>query len=165
MNVEIGRRAKSLDQRDRAAISPFSLQTCLPEQVARDHAVHHQQHGRHELGLCGQQQAQRNRQRQYPLAHRHARNDVIEQVRRCLCHAPGPARREEAASFAAEGHKLVVPAVAAMQAQEAVGQDAAFQEGVELVLHKLRQIGANRGLSLLEEGGGVLLHGTQRFLS
>jgi hypothetical protein len=29
-----------------------------------------------------------------------------------------------------------------------VGQDAALQEGVELVLHKLRQIGANRRLSL-----------------
>ena len=29
-----------------------------------------------------------------------------------------------------------------MQAQEAVGQDAALQKGVELVLHKLRQVGA-----------------------
>ena len=37
-------------------------------------------------------------------------------------------------------------------------QDAAFEEGVELVLDKLRQVGAGCGLGLLEEGGGVLLH-------
>ena len=30
------------------------------EQVAREHAVHHLQHKRHQLGLCGQQQAQRD---------------------------------------------------------------------------------------------------------
>ena len=37
-------------------------------------------------------------------------------------------------------------------------QDAAFEKGVELVPHKLRQVGANCRLSLLEEGGGLLLH-------
>jgi len=51
-----------------------------------------------------------------------------------------------------------VAAVVAAQAQEAVGQDAALQEGVELVLQKLRQVGAGCGLSLLEEGGDVLMH-------
>ena len=35
---------------------------------------------------------------------------------------------------------------------------AAFEKGVELVPHKLRQVGASRGLSLLEECRGVLLH-------
>ena len=60
--------------------------------------------------------------------------------------------------LAAEGHQLVVAAVTAAQPQEAAGQDAALQEGIELVLHKLRQAGAGCGLSLLEEGGGVLLH-------
>ena len=51
-----------------------------------------------------------------------------------------------------------MPAVAATQAQKAVGQDAALEEGVELVLDELRQVGAGCGLSLLEEGRGVLLH-------
>ena len=51
-----------------------------------------------------------------------------------------------------------MPAVAAAQPQEAVGQDAAFEEGVELVLHKLRQIGASGGFGLREEGRGMLLH-------
>ena len=35
---------------------------------------------------------------------------------------------------------------------------AAFEEGVELVLHKLRQVGAGSGFGLGEEGRGVLLH-------
>jgi len=51
-----------------------------------------------------------------------------------------------------------VPAVAAAQAHEAVGEDAALEKGIELVTHKLRQVGASRVLSLPEESGGVLLH-------
>ena len=35
---------------------------------------------------------------------------------------------------------------------------AASAEGVELVLHELRQIGIRGSLGVLEEGGGVLLH-------
>jgi hypothetical protein len=42
--------------------------------------------------------------------------------------------------------------------QEAVGQDAAFQKGVELVFDELRQVRAGCRLGLLEEGGCVLLH-------
>ena len=50
-----------------------------------------------------------------------------------------------------------VAAVAAAQPQEAVGQDAAFEEGVELVLHELRQFSAGRDFGLREEGRSVLL--------
>ena len=49
-------------------------------------------------------------------------------------------------------------AVAAAQAQEAVGQDAAFEESVELVFDELRQVGAGSVFGLGEEGCGVLLH-------
>jgi len=53
---------------------------------------------------------------------------------RCgLGHEPGPAGRAKAAPLAAERDQLVAAAVVAAQAQEAVGQDAAFEEGVELV--------------------------------
>ena len=51
-------------------------------------------------------------------------------------------------------------AVAAAQAQEAVGQDAAPQEGVELVLDELRQVRACFGFSLGDEGRSLLLHQT-----
>ena len=49
-------------------------------------------------------------------------------------------------------------AVAAVQAQEAMRQDAALQEGVELVLHELRWVGTGRLFGLGEEGRSVLLH-------
>ena len=39
-----------------------------------------------------------------------------------------------------------------------MGQDAAFEEGAELVLDELRQVGSGGGFGLHEEGRGVLLH-------
>ena len=60
VNVEVGRQAEALNQRDRAAVGFLRLEPSLAEQVARDHTVHHLQHRRHQLGLCGQQQAQRD---------------------------------------------------------------------------------------------------------
>ena len=86
------------------------------------------------------------------------RKGMVDQVGRSLGHTPGPARRAKASALAGEGDQLVIPAVATAQTQKAVGQDAALQEGVELVLHKLRQIGAGGRLGLLEEGRGVQLH-------
>ena len=62
VNVEIGRRPKSLDQRDRAAVGLKGLEAGLIQQVARDHAVHDLQHRRYQHRLCGQQQAQRDGQ-------------------------------------------------------------------------------------------------------
>jgi hypothetical protein len=52
----------------------------------------------------------------------------------------------------------VVAAVAAAQAQESVGKDAAFEEDVELVFDELCQIRPGGHLCLGEEGCGVLLH-------
>ena len=76
----------------RAAVSLLGLQPGLIEHEARDGAVYDLQHRRHRLGLRGQQQKQRNRQPNlaipHPLAHRHARNDLIDQVGRRLRHAP-----------------------------------------------------------------------------
>ena len=91
MYVEVGRRPKTLDQRDGAAVALLAFESNAIQQVARDHALHHLQHRRDQLGLRGQQLAQRDRQRQHPLAHRHLRDDVIHQVGGGLCHAPGAA--------------------------------------------------------------------------
>ena len=54
VNVEIGRRPKSLDQRDRAAVGLVRLEAGLLEQVARDHTVHDLQHRRDQHRLRGQ---------------------------------------------------------------------------------------------------------------
>jgi hypothetical protein len=80
-----------LDQRDGTAVSLVGLRARLLEQESGDHAVHDLQHGCNQLGLCCQQQAQRDGQTEDPLAHRHMRDDVVHQVRRRLCHAPGAA--------------------------------------------------------------------------
>ena len=91
MYVEVGRRPKTLDQRDGAAVALLAFESNAIQQVARDHALHHLQYRRDQLGLRGQQLAQRDRKRQHPLAHRHLRDDVIHQVGGGLCHAPGAA--------------------------------------------------------------------------
>jgi hypothetical protein len=51
-----------------------------------------------------------------------------------------------------------VAALAAAQPQEAVGQDAAFEKGVELVLDEPRQLGAGAGFGVGDEAGRALLH-------
>jgi hypothetical protein len=62
------------------------------------------------------------------------------------------------AVLAAEGQPLVGAAFAAAQPQEAVGQDAAFEEGVELSLDETRQLRAGVGLGVGDEAGRMLLH-------
>ena len=83
---------------------------------------------------------------------------MVDQVGRGLRHAPHSARGAKPSALAAEGDEFVVAAVAAAQAQEAVRQDAALEEGVEFVLDELRQAGAGGLLGLGEEGLGVLMH-------
>jgi len=53
---------------------------------------------------------------------------------------------------------LVVAALAAPQPQEPLSEDAALEEGFELVLDESRALGAGAGLSVGEETGRMLLH-------
>ena len=68
----------------------------------------------------------------------------------------------ESASLATERHELVVATIGAAQAQEAVRQDAALQESVELVFDELRQAGTGGFLGLGKEALSVLLHQAAR---
>ena len=90
-----------------------------------------------QLWLGGEEGTQRNRERQHPLTHRHARDDVIDRVRSGLCHAPGAARRAKPASLAGEGDQLLMRALGAAQTQKAMSEDAAFEECVKLLFDKL----------------------------
>jgi hypothetical protein len=83
---------------------------------------------------------------------------MVHQVRRGLRHPPGAARRAEPPPLAAERQQLVVAALAAAQPQEAVGQDAALEEGFELVLDEARQLRSGAGLGVCDEAGRMLLH-------
>jgi len=88
--------------------------------------------------LCSQRYARRAWQRQHPLAHRYARDDVLDQVRGNLRPAPCSARGAKPAPLATEPHEFVVAAIGAANAQEALRQHAARQERVKLVLDELR---------------------------
>src|SRR3954452_2501081 len=62
------------------------------------------------------------------------------------------------AALAAEGQQLVLAALAAAQPQEAVPQDPAFEEGIEVLLDEARQRRAGAGFGMGDEAGRVLLH-------
>jgi hypothetical protein len=78
---------------------------------------------------------------------------VIHQVRPRLRHAPRTARRAQSAALATERQQPVVAALATAQTQEAMGQDPALEERVELVLDELRQLRAGGGLGVRDEAG------------
>jgi enamine deaminase RidA (YjgF/YER057c/UK114 family) len=64
---------------------------------------------------------------------------VVDQVCGGLCHAPCSAPGANAAALGVKGDTLFVTAVTASQPQEAVREDAAFEEAIELALDELRQ--------------------------
>ena len=88
MDVQVSGRAESLYQRDRAGVGCGALQASLLAQKPRDDAVDDAQHRREQLGVYHEQQGPRGRKRQHPLPDRHARDDLIDQVRSALRHAP-----------------------------------------------------------------------------
>ena len=74
------------------------------QRKAGNDAVDHLQHRGEQLRVSGEQDAQWDRKRQHPLAHRHLRDHVIDQVRGALRRAPhegqNPRRlHEKATSF------------------------------------------------------------------
>jgi hypothetical protein len=81
------------------------------------------------------------------------RDDVIDQMRRRLKHAPRTAGGGEAAALATEGQQPAVAALAAAQPRRAVGQDAPLGKGVEPVLDEARQLGTGAGLGVGHEVG------------
>lgn len=85
------------------------------------------------------------------------RDDLIHQVRCCLRHPARTAWRAEPAALAAGRQQLAVVTLATAQPQEAVGQDAALEECVELVLDEAGQFGTRADFSVGDEAGRVLL--------
>jgi hypothetical protein len=71
VNVQIRGGTKTLYQRDRAGVNGVAFAAGLFCEMTGDGALHNLQHRREQLGLRGEQHAQRNRQRQHPLADRH----------------------------------------------------------------------------------------------
>ncbi len=81
----------------------------------------------------GEDERKTDRKRQHPSPYRHARDDLINQAGSALSRAPGAARWAKPAPLAGKRHQLLVSAVSAAQAHKTVGQNAAFEKGLELV--------------------------------
>jgi hypothetical protein len=96
-----------------------------------------------------------------PLAERQRWQHVIGQVGGHLHHAPGVARRADAAALAGEGDEALGGARIAADAGKAMGEDAAAEVGAEVVLNPLRdavaiEVGGEEGLQV------VLCQGVKR---
>ena len=138
MNIEIGSGTKALDEGDGASLSLGMGQAGLVDHKGRQGAVNDLQHRREQVRLGGKQMPQRDRKRDHPLAHRHVRNDLLNQVGRGFCHATGATGWAKPSPFTGERHPLFMGAVPTSQAQKPMHENAAFQKRLELVLDKLR---------------------------
>jgi len=95
--------------------------------------------------VAGQQKPDAAGKADDPLAVRGGRQDVVDQMGGGVGHAPGGARRADAAALAGEGHELLVGAAGAADADEAAPQQAAFEEALELALDEAGIAGAVLG--------------------
>ena len=104
----------------------------MPAQRREDAAHEDVEHGLHERGVVGKPVAQREGQREHPLAHGGGGQHAIDEVRGGVGHAAAAARGTEAAALAREGDDAVEAAAVAAHADEAVGKDPAAQGAAEL---------------------------------
>lgn len=95
-------------------------------------------------------------QAQDPLAQGSVGHDAVDEVGGQAGHALATAGGAEAAALAGEGDEAVVTAAVAVHAGEAVGEDAAVEEGAQLAAHEARKTALGSGGGG-EEGLQVLL--------
>ena len=108
MDIEVGGRAKALDEGHRAGVGFGAFESRLFNQKCRYGPVDDLQDRREERGMCSEQQAQRDRKREHPLAHWHPGDGVIDQVGGRLRHAPGTAGGTKATPLTGEGYDSIL---------------------------------------------------------
>src|SRR5690606_26303760 len=107
VDVKVERAAEALDQGDGTSLGRLTSEPRLLDQVRSDAAVDDAEHPAHDLGATGEQEAQRIREAQHPLAHRLLGKHLVDQQRGALGHAPRAAARTEAAPLAAERDQVL----------------------------------------------------------
>src|SRR5438105_135086 len=104
VDVEVEGASKALDEcHCAAAPGLLSRGSRAPPVVREDRTQGHRQRPACELRIAGEDPARPPRQREYPLPHRHARDDCVDEVRRGVVHAAGVARGTDTTSFTGEG--------------------------------------------------------------
>ena len=91
------------------------------------------------VGPAGEEQPQWPGEAENPLTHRYFRNDVVDQMRRRLDHAPCATGGAEAPAFAGKSYEVLMTAAVALHSHKAVFQLAAAQVVLELGQHETRQ--------------------------
>jgi hypothetical protein len=108
------------------AIAEWVLERVDHQPIAAGHGPgDHIEHPREHVWTRREQQSQRPRERQDPLTDRYAREHMVDQVRGRFHHASCTARRTEAAATAAEGHQMLMAALAALDPQESMFEPSA----------------------------------------
>ncbi len=140
VDVQVQRVAEALHEGDRAALAadhaPLPARTSA--EGGEDSPHEDTQHGARERSIVGKAVAQPERKREHPLSHGHLGEDAVYQVCGRVGHASAATRRAEAPALAREGDDTVEPAVVAVHAHEAVGEDPAAQEAAKLALDEAR---------------------------
>ena len=118
---------------------------------ATHHAEKHRQYLRDPLAVVGEAVTNLVRKAEYPLAHGHPGQHLVDQARRRIGHASAAAGRAEPSLLAGKGNRPARPAVLTTGPHEPVGQNPAFEVGPHLLLDVERQLVLGRS-GLLEKG-------------
>ncbi len=140
MDVQVERAAEALHERDGAALAgDLAPLAGLPPLQGDDFFDEQAAGGEKGGGVPGDEKPEREGQREDPLSHGHVGENAVDEVRRRVCHAPAAAARAQASVLAREGDEAVFAAGVAMQAHEAVFEQATAQVLVEFVHDVARQ--------------------------
>src|SRR5262245_4951926 len=135
MDVELQAAPEPLHHGDRAAAAVGDAgapgAAAIP---AEDSADEHAQHGTTERMVERQTVAEPVRHSEHPLAHRHPRQDCVDEGRRLLGHAAPAAARTDRAGFAREREEAFEATRVAPHPGEAPLELAAAEEVAELAL-------------------------------
>ena len=141
VQVQVQCRAEALEEGDGAALlgAQAPVSPHAPPQLCEERAEKRAKHLARELRVVRAAVAKWIGEREHPLPDRHHGKDAIDEMRSGVGHPAAATGRAEAAPLAREGHEAIVAAVVAVQAKKAVGEDAAAQEGAEIVLDEVRR--------------------------
>ncbi len=140
VDVQVERAPESLDDGHRAAAPvphPSVPRAALKEPENRPYGTPH--HAAAEGVIPGEPVAKPVRQAEDPLAHRYARQHVVDEMGGALGHAASAATRAQRAALAGERDEPVESAPDAAEPGEPRAQGAALQKLVKLLLHEARE--------------------------
>jgi hypothetical protein len=140
VEVQVQCRTETLDEDDGSALvwPHLPVVTCPSTQLCEQRAEERAEHSTRESCVVGTSVAERVGQGEYPLPDRDLGEHPIDEVRGGLRHSTPATRGTEAAALARERDQAIVTTLVAVQAEEAMRQDAATQEGAKLLLDEAR---------------------------